>query len=246
MILEQLKERWWKRIVEHDLEYETTIIKARGLEPGEAIGRPARTGYPLLKRREVMLQAEVKGAYGQAFTDEPSDFAGSLLSLRRTRLNTNRDRALTVATINATYRYLGLVANTQHCRDEGPELCGKKLAMELSSKFHPGFKVVMVGFQPALAYHISKALKNFRVTDMDPDNIARTKGGKLIEPYTSNQEAISWSDAVLATGSTLGNNTIDDIIEWSKEKELFFYGVTISAAAYEFDLRRLCFQAGLT
>lgn len=246
MILEELGERWWKRIVRHDLQREATIVKTRGLRPREAIGRPARAGYPLLKGREVMLQAEVRGAYGQAFTDEPSDYVGSLLSLRRTPLNTSRDRAVLVATINATYRYLGLVANTQHCRDEGPELCGKKVAMELSSKLHPDSKVVMIGFQPALAYHISTALNNFRVTDMDSDNIGRVKEGILIEPYTLNREAITWSDAVFATGSTLNNNTIDDIIEWSKEKQLFFYGVTISAAAYELNLRRLCFEAELT
>ena len=191
MILRELKERWWRRVVEHNLESESVTVKVRGLKVEEAIGKPSRTDFPLLKGHEVMLQAEVRGAYGQAFTDEPSDYVGSLLSLRRTPLNTNRDRAVLVATINATYRYLGLVANSQHCRDEGPELCGKKVAMELSSKLHPDSKVVMIGFQPALAYHISTALNNFRVTDMDSDNIGRVKEGILIEPYTLNREVIT-------------------------------------------------------
>jgi len=246
MILNELKDRWWKKLIEHNLEYETSIIKVRGLKPEEAIGRPDRVGYPLLKGREVMIQSEVKGAYGQAFTDEPSDYVGSLLSLYLMPLNTSGDRAMLVATINATYRYFGLVTNTKHCKNESPELCGKKVVMELSSKLPLASKMVMIGFQPALAYHISRIFKNFRVTDMDPDNIGRTKEGILIEPHTVNREVIAWSDAVLVTGSTLVNNSIDDIIEWGKEKQTFFYGVTISAIAYEFSLRRLCFEAELT
>ncbi|MEM2210519.1 MAG: DUF364 domain-containing protein [Nitrososphaerales archaeon] len=244
MILEELRERWWRKIVEHNLESEKIVIKVKGLKPENAIGKPSLVDYPLLKGREAMLQAEFKGAYGQAFTDELTDYIGSLLSLYTMSLNTNKDRALLVATINATYRYLGLITNTKHCKDEGPELCGKRIAMELASKLPINSKIAIIGFQPALIYHISREFKNLRVTDMDFDNIGRVKLGILIEPYTLNQKVIAWSDAVIATGSTLVNNTIDNIIEWSKGKKLFFYGVTISAAAYEFNLTRLCFEAG--
>ena len=88
--------------------------------------------------------------------------------------------------------------------------------------------------------------KNFRVTDMNPDNIGKTKGNVLVEPYASNAEAIAWSDAAIVTGSTLSNNTIDEVIEWGKGKQLFFYGVTISAAAYEFNFNRICFESEST
>lgn len=243
MILKELKERWWRKVVEHNMESEATFIRVRGLKPEEAIGKPCRVDYPLLKGREVMLQAEVRGAYGQAFTDEPSDYLGDLSSLHMMTLNTNRDRALLVAAINATYKYLDLVTNTRHCINEGPELCGEKVATELNSIFYPNTNIAIIGFQPALVYHISRSLKNFRVTDMDPDNIGRTKEGVTIEPYKSNRKVIAWSDVVIATGSTLCNNTIDDIIDWSREKHLFFYGVTVSVAAYEFNFRRICFEA---
>jgi hypothetical protein len=243
MILKELKERWWKRVVEHNLESEATIIKVRGLKPEEAIGRPSRTDYPLLKGHEVMLQAEVRGTFGQVFTDEPSDYVGSLSSLYKIPLNTKKNRALLVAVINATYGHLNLVIDTKHCRNEGPELCGKKVAIELASKLPLDSKIAIIGFQPAFAHHISRAFKNLRVTDMDPENIGRTKERILIEPYTMNREVIAWSNAVLATGSTLANNSIDDIIEWNKGKLLFFYGVTISAAAHEFNFKRLCFEA---
>jgi hypothetical protein len=243
MSLKELKERWWSRVVEHNLESEATIIKVRGLEPEEAIGRPSRANYPLLEGHEVMLQAEVRGAFGQAFTDEPSGYVGSLSSLYMTPLNTKKNRALLVAAINATYAHLDLVVDTKHCRDEGPELCGKRVAVELASKLPLSSKIAMIGFQPAFTHHISRAFENFRVTDMNPENIGRVKEGVLIEPYIMNREVIAWSNAVLATGSTLANKSIDHIIEWSKRKLLFFYGVTISAAAHEFDFRRFCFES---
>lgn len=137
-------------------------------------------------------------------------------------LNTNRNRALLVATISATYRYLGLVTNTQHCRNEEPELCGRRLAIELISKLPIDSKIAIIGFQPALVYYLSREFKNLRVTDMNPDNIGRIREGIVIEPYTINQEVISWSNAVIVTGSTLVNNTIDNIIEWSKGKNFSF------------------------
>ena len=119
MILEELKERWWKRVVEHNLASESTTIKVRGLKVEEAIGKPSRTDFSLLKGHEVMLQAEVRGAVGQAFTDEPSDYVGSLLSLNMMPLNTKKNRALLIAAINATYGYLDLATDTKHCRDNG-------------------------------------------------------------------------------------------------------------------------------
>jgi len=113
----------------------------------------------------------------------------------------------------------------------------------LASTIKPDAKLLMIGFQPAIAYYVSKKFNNFRVTDMDPTNIGQTKHGILIEPYESNMDAISWSDVVLATGTTIVNNTIDDIVRLSRGKRLIFYGVTIAAASYEFNFERLCFTS---
>ena len=135
MILKELKERWWRKVVEHSMESEATFIRVRGLKPEEAIGKPSRVDYPLLKGREVMLQAEVRGAYGQAFTDEPSDYVGDLSSLHMMMLNTNRDRALLVAAINATYKYLGLVTNTRHCINDDQNYVVRRLLQSLAQSF---------------------------------------------------------------------------------------------------------------
>lgn len=238
----ELRRRWWSRVTENGLEGREITVKARILEPEEAIGRPLRKEYPLLRGREVMVQAEIDGAIGQAFTDEPASFKGTLKDLYNIDVTRNSGRALLVAGINATYRFLGLVEGTRHCRDDGPELCAVKISETLFNLYGE-VKISLIGFQPAILYHLLRKFSNIRATDMDEDNIGRNYYGIVIESYQKNQEVISWSDLVLATGSTIVNNTIQDILRWSKGKPIYFYGVTIAALAYEFNLNRLCFNS---
>jgi uncharacterized protein (DUF4213/DUF364 family) len=149
-----------------------------------------------------------------------------------------------VAAINATYTLLGLVSGTKHCKDSGPEMCAAKMAEYLAEKHGSESKAVIIGFQPAISYHVSKTFRNFRITDMDRDKFGKTRQGILVESSNRNQNAIEGADLVLATGSTLVNGSIDNIRDWARAKPLYFFGVTIAAAAYELALNRLCFQAG--
>ncbi len=238
MLLEALRDKWWNGVLGKKLEHEKIYV--RRIKPREALGSPHQKDFPLLKGHEVIVEAEFKGAFGQAFTDEPLNYEGSLESVYSIPLINNANRALLVATINATYKYLKLVDGTVHCRDEKPELCGAKIVEYLKARFPPETKILMIGFQPAIAYNILKTFESFRVTDMDPLNIGQFKRGVFIESYKENKSAIAWCDVVLATGSTIVNGSVDEILALSKGKKLIFYGVTIASAAYEFNLERLC------
>jgi hypothetical protein len=244
MMLEQLKGAWYDRVSSHGLEREKVTTNMRPLKPEEAIGHPMRDGYPLLQGREVMIQAELRGSVGHAFTDEPTEYHGPLAELSRLPLETNAARARLVAAINATYTLLGLISGTKHCKDSGPEMCAAKIADYLAEKHGSESRVVMIGFQPAIAYHMSKTFRNFRITDMDPNNLGKTTQGILVESHERDQNAIESADLVLATGSTLVNGSIDNVRDWAHAKPLYFFGVTIAAAAYEFALNRLCFEPG--
>lgn len=238
----ELRERWWRRVVENRLESEEIIVKARALTPKEVIGTPVRKEYPLLKGKEVMIQAEIDGATGQAFTDEPTSFQGTLRDLYGLEITRNSERALLVAGINATYRLLGLVDGTRHCKDDGPEICATKIS-EVLYNLHGDVKVCLIGFQPAILYALSRKFSNVRVTDMDNENVGRNYHGIIVESHLKNKEVIEWCDLILATGSTVVNNTLQDILKWASNKPAYFYGVTIAALAYEFNLRRLCFNS---
>ena len=82
----RLKEALRDAIARHHLDERSISLKSRGLTPEEAIGRTARTDYPILNGREVMLQARFGEALGQAFTSAPVDFEGSLAAVSYTHL----------------------------------------------------------------------------------------------------------------------------------------------------------------
>ena len=112
----RLREALRDAIARHHLDERSISLKSRGLTPEEAIGRTARTDYPILNGREVMLQARFGGALGQAFTSAPVDFEGSLADVLA--LDTAHDPqagGMLVATLNAVLRAVGDTKRPLYC-----------------------------------------------------------------------------------------------------------------------------------
>lgn len=87
-------------------------VRARVLTPQEAIGNPGRSDFPLQKGKERLVEAQFQGARGQAFTDQPGHFTGTLGEVFGLSLSDNYTRAVFVATLNALLRHLGRVTGT--------------------------------------------------------------------------------------------------------------------------------------
>lgn len=240
-IIEILRENWWNIVLQNNIADETIKVSVRPLTSKEAIGTPIKKDYPLLKGKEVLIQAIFKDSIGQAFVDEPTDFQGTLYEINSLPLNTNKNRGLFVATVNATYRYLHLTEGTIHCKNEEPELCAEEIKQYLMKNFKDK-KIALLGFQPAFVSLLGKYF-DLRVVDMDMENTNKIKYGIFIHPIEEEEKIIEESDLVLATGSSLVNGTIDKIIALSKNKPLYFYGTTISACASICKLNRLCFKS---
>jgi hypothetical protein len=118
-LLSQAKDKLTHILSEGQLTESSTIrITARGLTATEAIGQPKRTDYPIQNGKEVMIEAECAGCLGQAFTDEPSDYLGSLTDILQLPLDGSANRALFVAALNAVLRKNKLADRTVHCKDE--------------------------------------------------------------------------------------------------------------------------------
>lgn len=212
------------------------IISARDLTPEEAIGKPDRDDYPLLNGKEVMMEAQFHGEIGQAFTDQPGRFEGTLAEVLHLPLNTNFRRAVFVATLNALMRSLKRVKATVHCKDKEPAMCAKQLPEYIQKHYgHP--KIAFVGFQPALIQSLSSGF-NLRVTDLNPDNIGQIRCGVHIDSAVLNVENARWADIVLSTGSVLVNNTYHEL---QQGKPVIYYGVTAAGIAELFNLPRICF-----
>ncbi|MBO8158239.1 DUF364 domain-containing protein [Thermosyntropha sp.] len=213
-------------------------VKASPLKPEDAIGAVKRQDYVLLKGKEKLLEATVMGCRGQAFTSAQGDFKGTLEEVLSFDLENDFQRAVYVAVLNAIALYAGKTEKTVHCRNEGPELCAQKAADYFKGKYgNP--RILMVGYQPALAEALNNAGFSLTVLDLDSDNIGKNKNGVLIQNGRENlSEHIASCDVIFATGSTICNATIDNF--YNTGKPLVFFGTTGAGAAALLGIERFC------
>lgn len=203
------------------------IVYARPLSAKEAIGRPDRDDYPILVGKEVILETEFKGAKGQAFTDQPGSFSGTLQDVVNLPLDSNYRRAVFIATLNAVLRYMGKIGHTIHCKDDAPEKCGQSIVNYVKEHYGQP-KIAFIGYQPALISALAKEF-DLRATDLNPDNVGKKTLGVLIEPVSKTEEVLEWADIIIATGSTVVNGSI---VKYLEKKPALFYGITVAGAAY--------------
>ena len=224
---------------ENGLTAETVTITARGLTPAEAIGAPTRKDYPILTGSEVMLMASFRDGKGQAFTDAPAQFSGSLQEILSGDVEGDPHiRAMFVAALNAVMDHLHLASPTVHCKNDGPEHCAAHVVDWVSAHYGSP-KITMVGYQPAMAAALAKHYP-VKVLDLDPKNIGASREGfTVLDGNTDREAAIDWADLVLCTGSTLCNGTLVNFLDL--EKPIAFFGTTLSGAAPLLGLQRVCF-----
>jgi uncharacterized protein (DUF4213/DUF364 family) len=244
--MEVLRNRFRDLIGRHDLAGEAVEVSIGTLTPGQAIGAPERQDYPILEGREVMIEATVRGARGQAFTDHPHEFAGTIREIDALDLATSDNRAIFVATLNAVMALLGKVTGTRHCRDEEPELCAEEMARHLHRRY-PDATVGLIGLQPAILDHLVRRFggANVRCTDLNPAAIGRERyGAMILDGRTETLRLVDEADIVLATSSTIVNGTYDAIRDVARDRHKTFitFGVTGAGASDLLGVERLCFQ----
>ena len=234
-----IKERFFSLTKERDLmSSKVEVVSARTLTPQEVIGKPERDDFPLLKGKEVMIQADFKGSLGQAFTDMPGNYSGTLKEIFDMSLNSNFERAVFISTLNAVLRYLNYISKTVHCKDKEPGECAAHLIDYIKERFgNP--RIAFIGMQPAMVEALAAQFE-IRAVDLDPDNVGQKRCGVLIEDVFHTKEILSWADLIVATGTTVVNDTLTPLLT---EKPIIFYGVTIAGAAYLKGYEQYCFCA---
>jgi hypothetical protein len=232
-----IKERFFNLIKEKDLiSSKVEIVSARTLTPQEVIGKPERDDFPLLKGKEVMLQADFKGSLGQAFTDMPGNYSGTLKEIFDMSLDNNFERAVFIATLNAVLRYLNYISKTVHCKDKEPAECAAHLVNYIKERFGNPC-IAFIGMQPAMVEALAAQFE-IRVVDLNPDNVGQKRCGVLIEDAAYTKKILSWADVILATGTTVVNDTLTPLLI---ETPIIFYGVTIAGVAYLKGYEQYCF-----
>ena len=223
-LYELLSDALRREVAKNRLAGASIRIRCTPLESEAAIGRPEHRDYPIILGKEKMIEAEFKGARGQAFTDHFRNADYTIDEFMAMQPDDNWKRAHYIAGLNAVFRYLDLCDKTVHCKDAEPVTCARMLA----EKYTAEEKVLLIGLQPRFLEHLSGAT-NVRVIDLDADNVGTVKFGVPVEPVANTGEAISWCDRLLVTGSTIVNGSITSFLQLGKP--VFFYGVTISAPA---------------
>lgn len=234
---QEVKEKFYRLVSDDDIWSSTVnVVNVRPLTPQEVIGNPERDDFPLLKGKEVMMQADFRGSLGQAFTDMPGNFNGTLRDVFQLPLVNHFQRAVFISSINTVLRYLGYISNTIHCRDREPGRCATHFKDYIQKTFGQP-RIAFIGLQPAIVESLSTTFK-IRVVDLDKDNVGLRKNGILIEKVSNTQNIILWSDIIIATGTTAVNNTLTSLLG---KKPIIFYGVTISGIAYLMNYHHYCF-----
>jgi uncharacterized protein (DUF4213/DUF364 family) len=239
-IYRELKEKLSEIVEKNGLSGEEITIDSKTLSSEEAIGITDRKDFPILTGKEVMLEAEFRGAKGQSFTSSPAVYRGTLSDIMDLDIeNDQHAMGLFIASLNAIMRYLELIDGTVHCKNEEPEKCGKKFAEYVKSEYGDP-KIALIGYQPAILENLSKQF-SVRVLDLDPKNVGSERYGVLVEDGVESYDEVvmDWADIVLCTGSTLANGSIVNFIDIGKP--VIFFGTTIAGAAEILGLERACF-----
>lgn len=233
-------DRWCLKTGVSRGELDDRVVATRPLSAFEAIGSPERDDFPILRGKEVLLQAEYRGSFGQAFTSASGVFSGTLEEVLALPLDDSLNRAVLVSTINAVLRNLGIVERTVHCRDAGPADCAAALGRWL--KEEGADRVGLVGMQPALLSSLVKILGPERVMVSDLECAGEVRLGIEVIDGLSPELLFERSPLVLITGTTLVNGTIDGLLDLADRygSRVVFYGTTIAGAAHLLGLERWC------
>ncbi|MEW6355123.1 MAG: DUF364 domain-containing protein [Planctomycetota bacterium] len=243
-LIEQARQKLKELVSEHDLEREDVLLEVKPLDRNQAIGDTARPDLPLVTGEENLIEAHIMGSRGQAFTDSRAHFRGSLRSVLSLPLDTNYQRSILLATLNAACAHFKLVGAVVHCVEDNPDKCGREMADSLL-RAHGKTTVGLVGYNPAIAEHLSAALgpDHVKIADLRPRHIGQTRfGAEIWDANTRSGELVDCVDTVLLTGTTLVWNTADDVIIRCQErnKPHYFFGVTAAAVSHLCGINRLC------
>jgi len=243
-ILDNSEIRLAEIVTKNKLNDAQVSVLVKTLTPEEAIGVPGRRDFPIILGKERIVEAEVLGAKAHAFTDSPGEFVGDLKEVLNLPLTSNRERSIYVATLNAVLKYLDLIENTIHCKDEDPEKCGKEIASQLLKRWGK-VKVGFIGLNPAIAENLIKTfgIENVRITDLNKQNVNSFKYGvKVWDGNEMTEELIKESDVILITGTTFVNGTFDHITYCIRnyKKDYMIYGVTGAGICELMGLNRIC------
>ena len=237
----KIRTEFEKLIRENGINTDEIEISCDSLTAEQAIGTTDRTDAPITVGQEVMLQARYKDSMGQAFTDAPATFRGTLSDIMHMDvINDPHARGMYIASLNAVMRQMELTDHTVHCKNMEPKECSQEYIDWLKERY-PKCRLALIGYQPWLFKRLSEdGYFDLRVLDLNPDNVGQERFGVRVEHGIDDYEEVvlKWADIVLCTSSVFCNATMDMYIDIGKE--VMFFGITGAGPIKLLGLNRHC------
>lgn len=182
------------------------------------------------RRPEYRVTAEFNGFRGEAYTELPMDFEGTLQEALCLPVSDKGIDARILASINAVMNSMELCAGVFPTTFDERRMYTDALYMHVSQNFGTS-NIVLVGYDGYIVKKFVAEGVDFWTMDRDPDNISQDRFKHVIvnSAYYNRQACLEWGKLFIITGSTLTNGTIVQYLD--QDKELLFYGITIAGAA---------------
>lgn len=242
-ILKRARRALNDKLIAANIDFNTRV-DIKTLTPQEAVGVESSPELAINRGPERVIEAEIEGTKGQAFTDVPVDWSGSLQELFELDLVEVHNRAHVVALLNAACKLLHVCDGVIHCIDEDPERCGDEFVDKIEKEYDKPV-IAIFGLQPFIAQALAKRFGKERIiiADLNPNNVGDYKQGMLVmHGQKDADELIDKCTVGLITGSSLVNNTLDDTLKKFEEKQkpYILFGNTISGTAALLGLNHFC------
>lgn len=182
------------------------------------------------RRPEYRVTADFRGTKGEAYTENPSGFRGSLKEAIMLPPSDGGIDARCLAAVNAVMNHMGLCAGTFPAEFDERRLYTEALFRHMVDNYGRS-NIILVGYDGYFVKKFVGAEIDFWTMDRDPDNISQDRFKHIVvNDGKYNREAcFAWGRLFIITGSSLTNGTIVQYLD--KGKDLLFYGITIAGAA---------------
>ena len=212
------------------------IVEIHGSRQPEKTLMPEGDVPSQVNRPEYCTYAKFKGVKGEAYSETPADFYGTLGELLEYPLAGKGIDARVLAAINAVMKHLGLLENaTWSDEPEARRQYANQIYDEVTEKYGKS-NIILVGYDGYILQRFMEEPLDFWTMDRNPDNVTKDRFDHVIvNSGKPNRDAcIEWGKILIVTGSTLCNGTIIPYLECGKDVK--FYGITFAGASKLLDL----------
>ena len=192
--------------------------------------RPEHDPPSTVARPEYCVTAMIREVKGEAYTETPQQFQGTLRQALKIDPSENGISAVTVSAINAAMHYLSLCPGVFPEEPQYPYEYARALCDHVIEHYGRS-NIVLVGYDGYIVKQFMDEGLDFWTLDRDPDHISQDRFHHVVvnSAKRNRESSFVWGRLLIVTGSTLCNGTICQYLD--SGRDLLFYGITCAGAA---------------